>query len=637
MKEAIDIRLPRLMNLSLNEIGRVVPEKLSYTLSMSEPSTATLIMNQSEGTVLVGQFVELYETWGSIGIFRVEAVETTYKPGLWDRIMRALGLREASVTVTLKHAICTLEDGIIFGYHEYGGTGVSLSSVLSTLIAMQPTAYWQLGTVDFSTEYAYSFENESNLLAAILSTAEPLTDEYLWTFDFSTTPWTLSLKSASADICEMRMNRNAETVKVDIDRTKLVNRIYPLGYGEGANQLTIADANGGIKYLEDIASQATWGIVALPYPETTVTDAATLKALGQAQLDARKEPTVTVVVTGSDLSALTGETIDRLLPGRMCRVPLPDYGVTVNERVITLQKSDVYRDNTKATLTLANKQADSVTQMAANARKAAIGELYSQGAPNQQPLQFADNADASNPVTLSFYMDEGAVHVNTAVCRFKLEAFRGYTKGAAAGGASTKTTSSGGGQTVTSASTLNHTGYAGEYEYTGTSSGNTGSNTASHVHEGNSHRHYVSAVGTYSSYTTFTTGISDNTMHYHSIGSHTHTIGSHRHSMTHTHDVTINSHTHSVSIDSHTHDPVLGIIMGETATAVTVKVDGNAVPSGSIVDGAFDVIPYLSKDSAGKITRGTWHDIEITPNSNTRIVANLHVKTFVRTVTGGNY
>jgi hypothetical protein len=242
---------------------------------------------------------------------------------------------------------------------------------------------------------------------------------------------------------------------------------------------------------------------------------------------------------------------------------------------------------------LANKQADSVSNMASTARKTAIGELYSQGAPNQQPLQFADNADASNPVTLSFYMDEGAVHVNTAVCRFKLEAFRGYSKGAAAGGSATKTTGSGGGQTVTSASTLSQTGYAGAYEYTGSSDG--------------------------------------------TIGAHTHTIGSHRHSMSHNHEVTINSHTHSVTIDSHTHDPVLGIYEGTTASSVTVKVDGNAVPSGAIIDGEFDAIPYLDKDANGKITRGTWHDIEITPNTNTRIVANLHVKTFVRSVSGGNY
>jgi len=675
-------------------------------LSMNEPSTATLVMNKSEGTITVGQFVELYDTWGSIGFYRVNGAETTYTPGLWDRILRAVGLKQASISATLKHAICTLEDAIIFGYHEYGGTGVSLRNVLVALMALQEHVYWQIGTVDFDTEFAYSFENEKSLLAAILSTADPLTAEHIWTFDFTTTPWTLNLLAASSEICEMRMNRNAETVKVDVDRTELVNRIYPLGYGEGVNQLTIADVNGGVKYLEDSASQATWGIVSLPYAETTITDAATLKGLGQAQLDARKEPKVTVSVTGSDLSALTGESLDRLLPGRMCRVPLPDYNTTVNERVISISKADVYKNNTKAMVTLANRQADSVSSMAENARKASIAELYSQGAPNQQPLQFADNADADNPAVLSFYMDEDAVHINKAICRYRLEAFRGYSKGSASGGASAVTSSNGGetelpvtvhitdnvtgppidpitfytkrntdasdaattgsgGAVNTGSSSISSTVNGGADTNTGEASGNTASATAGHYHTIGSHQH-LNTTGTYTGATSPSCSISDDTSHSHTLNSHTHTTGAHNHPMSHTHiggahvhaipththgmdhyhvlninvsipALQLGNHTHTVSVPSHTHANELGIYKGTTATSVTITVDGNAVPSGSIVDGEFDAIPYLDKDVDGKITRGAWHDIEITPNQNTRIVANLHVKTFVRSISGGNY
>lgn len=603
MKEMIDIRLPRLMDMNLNEITRILPEKLSYELTLMEPSTATLVMNRSEAAVTVGQFMELYETYGSIGIYRIEKVATTYKPGLWDRILQAVGLREATLTVTLRHAICTLEDGIIFGYHEYGGTGVNLQSVLTALIAMQPTPYWRLGTVDYATQYQYSFENESNLLDAILSTAEPIADEHRWTFDFTASPWTLNLITASDDYCEMRMNRNADTVKVDVDRSQMVNRIYPLGYGEGVNQLTIATVNGGVKYLEDTASQAAWGIVALPYPDTTITDAATLRAVAQAQLDARKEPTITVSITGADLSALTDESLDRLTVGRMCRTPLPDYGVTVLERIVSVRKTDVYRDNARAQITLANRNADSVAEMASAARKAMIGELYSQGATNQYAVHFADNADASNPAELSFYVDENAVHINSVACRFKLQAFRGYSKGAASGGGST---SGGGGASSTSTSSVERTATVAvstptdpadgsSMLYTGNANGLVGLH--SHIY---SHKHSVVAYVTIPGVT-----------------------------------LTVPSHTHSTP--NHSHDPVLGIYKGGTATGVTVKVDGNIVPSGAISGGQFDAIPYLSKDADGKITRGTWHDIEITPNANTRIVADLHVKTFIRSITGGNY
>ena len=183
MTEAIDIRLPRLMDAELREICRIRPEKLGYTLNMVPLSTATLTMPLGEAEASVGQFMELYDTQGSIGVYRVEGVSSAAKQG-------------GSVTLTLKHALCTIEDGIVFGYREFGGTGVKLRAVLASLLALQPVRRWQLGTVDYTTEFQYSFENESNLLSAVLSTAEPQSDEYLWTRDFTTAPRTLNLITA---------------------------------------------------------------------------------------------------------------------------------------------------------------------------------------------------------------------------------------------------------------------------------------------------------------------------------------------------------------------------------------------------------------------------------------------------------
>ena len=50
-----------------------------------------------------------------------------------------------------------------------------------------------------------------------------------------------------------------------------------------------------------------------------------------------------------------------------------------------------------------------------------------------------------------------------------------------------------------------------------------------------------------------------------------------------------------------------------------------------------DIVQYLAKDGDGKITRGTWHEIKIVPDSLTRIEANLFVQTFVQSVGGGDY
>lgn len=188
--------------------------------------------------------------------------------------------------------------------------------------------------------------------------------------------------------------------------------------------------------------------------------------------------------------------------------------------------------------------------------------------------------------------------------------------------------------------------------------------------------HNVSISGTTSSAGTGSTGTAG--AHRHSMASHTHgmrhthavdghTHGmAHRHNFSHSHnvvcvvnipsqDITIpahshvfetSDHTHSVSIEAHTHDLTLadhtheivyGIYEGNTASSVTLKVDGNTVPASAITSDEMDIVGYLAKDEEGKITRGTWHEIEIVPNGLTRIEANLFVQAFVQSVGGGDF
>src|SRR5690606_31430265 len=93
-----------------------------------------------------------------------------------------------------------------------------------------------------------------------------------------------------------------------------------------------------------------------------------------------------------------------------------------------------------------------------------------------------------------------------------------------------------------------------------------------------------------------------------SVPAHTHNFDVPNHS----HSLTINNHTHNVSIPDHTHAIEFGIFkLEELPTNVTISVDGNAVDfTGTSADN-LDLIPYLSKDSDGKVTRGK-HVVTIT-------------------------
>ena len=177
----------------------------------------------------------------------------------------------------------------------------------------------------------------------------------------------------------------------------------------------------------------------------------------------------------------------------------------------------------------------------------------------------------------------------------------------------------------------------------------------SHTHAGPSHAHTLGGH-THSIAHTHAAGAHTHTGPSHTHGmAHTHTMGNHAHYINHSHTLTVGAHTHSVDIPahdhtvdipahahtvpvpSHTHGIVYGIYEGATATGVSILVDGTAVPAGSVNPNEMDIVSWLSKDAGGRIQRGAWHDVQIIPNTLTRIEANLFVQTFIQSVGGGDY
>ncbi|MCL6457888.1 MAG: hypothetical protein K6T85_07770 [Gorillibacterium sp.] len=152
-----------------------------------------------------------------------------------------------------------------------------------------------------------------------------------------------------------------------------------------------------------------------------------------------------------------------------------------------------------------------------------------------------------------------------------------------------------------------------------------------HIHmlditQDGSHYHIVTGI------TTDTDG-----EHYH-YGSSANYVDDHVHIMgKHEHFQNLIPHTHLMVLPNHDHDTIFGIFEGSTPTAVTVEVDGNVIPGLGINEDSIDLIPYLSKDGDGKIQRGRWVDIEITPNNLGRIVATVNTQIFVNSRGGGNH
>jgi phage minor structural protein len=591
-----------------------------------------------------------------IGLFRIE-------PSLTRRNESA-----STVELTVKHVFATLLDDVLFRYHQT--TNWTTIQNIDYLLSQQSTTNWRRGQIDFERFFHYKYENENGLLGPMLAIPQPFDEDYQWTYDTQTYPWTLNLVRPSTQLtCEIRYAKNMREIEREVDPSNIVNRIYPLGFGEGVNQLGIEDANGGVPYLEDAASIAQYGLKAYVWADRRFEDAESLKQNAASLLSKWKQPKVVYKVSAVDLSVLTGESVDKFTEGALVRIIDPDFGV-IEQRIHMVSKPDITGAPGDIQLEIGSLTDDIATVNADIERKQQVNDAYTQGATNLDSHNYVDNCDQTHPAVIRFFLPSDLVNVNTMSLSYETEKFRPYSQATAGGGSTTKTTTSGGGTTATSSSGGGTTATSSSGGGVSTSTASGGGTTQSSTSGGGA---TVSSSAVDFNGVTLATGLPVGSItppyeeHYHlvtlqdsqlqhahsvtvpshshsvSVPSHTHdfNVPNHSHNVTipnHTHSVTIPDHSHDLTLPDHTHDVLPGIYeVNVSASAVTVKVDGNTVPVTSTTGNDIDIIPYLAKDAGGKVTRGTWHEVEITPNNLARINANIISRLFISSHIGGNY
>lgn len=131
-------------------------------------------------------------------------------------------------------------------------------------------------------------------------------------------------------------------------------------------------------------------------------------------------------------------------------------------------------------------------------------------------------------------------------------------------------------------------------------------------------------------------------------GAHTHE-NDHVHDMPHVHNIAhqhvipsmsfeLTPHRHSINLPDHTHELEYGVYEGTRAETIGIRVDGEDVPADAYGESLeFDVAKYMRKDSTGKVTRASWHEVEFIPDGLTRITANLFFQVFIQSRGAGDY
>lgn len=323
------VRQPRLLDKNLQEVARLRPSALSAINNLSPISTATMEIPEGEPSVNLHDFVEVYGPDGSLGVFRVASARTSYR---------------SSQQLSLEHALCTLADDLTPGSTRNEENDVvefkidgTLSQVVNAILGYQSTARWILGNIDDTGESLSLTVDRETLLDALISALD-LVEGYGIFPDTSVTPWRVNLKKLeTTPSSECRMTRNAPGVTIAYEDSDLMTRAYHPALPGG--------------YL-DADTVSTWGVIAQEIPVQD--DAVPEEVLEYAQkfLADRKNPRVNVEVDGLYLAQITGEPLDAFKPGQLCRVALPDYGVAVNERIVSVHFPDLVGMPEQVTISL---------------------------------------------------------------------------------------------------------------------------------------------------------------------------------------------------------------------------------------------------------------------------------------------
>lgn len=349
-------RLPVWRYADGTERGRLQALSCSLDLSVSDLPKATITIRSADEIPGTHDFVEIFTEHGSAGIFRV--VSSTYRYG-------------QTCQLQLIGAADTLSDDIWPETAEEATRTVV--EWIQLILAKQTTTRWQLGSCALNASVKMKV-NYSELWA-MLEDVKGARPGYRWSYDFSTWPWTLSLVQMPDVISsEFRVTRNVESAQITVSDQQMCNRLV----------FTVTDGNSDgtptITIYDDTASQQKYGI------RTRCTDIKTDEIpIGMSAADYARHllsehavPDFAIMINGADLSTLTGTSVDHFELGYLCRAVLPEYGETIEERVVALSYPNVIQEPHSVRVSLSS-ELPNITGSVASAKRVASAVKAARG------------------------------------------------------------------------------------------------------------------------------------------------------------------------------------------------------------------------------------------------------------------
>ena len=366
-------------------VDRKVPlEALGISLSERE-STANMTPADMTGITVNSWFQDDTEPGKGI-VWRVRSIQQIYGT--------------QTTQIQLEHAVNTLKDRILFGEitpekmsGRKGAKNCTAKEAIQYILKQQGD--WTLGTMAYNVSNPYKFDG--NTLYEALETVSNSLEDCWWSYDFSTYPFKISFTKKSSDIGTIfRAGRNLTAITKTIDRTGMYTRFYPIGKDD------LHVSGGG--YVEKNAS--AYGVISKVETDQTLTTQAELTRWANERLAKHAEPVVTIDVEGLELSEQTGESMDKLVLGRMGYIPLPEFGTEILETITAANYQDKLFKPEVVRITLANNRNDVTKIIAEEIRRGGGG---GRAAARQQKEDHAWFEDTDERVSMVATGLSGAV------------------------------------------------------------------------------------------------------------------------------------------------------------------------------------------------------------------------------------
>lgn len=349
----MSVEMPRVYDTETGGYTRRLhPISCSVYQSLAPLSTANIELPSME-EIKPFDWVQIFTPDGKSEYYRVASVTTNAVTG--------------DQSVYLEHGACTLGDVLIpdiavdatttstsshgANLKEYPENKTdTIRNILTYILGKQPSpARWSVGTVE-ATDTIYIELGGFSLLSSISSMMQYIPD-YQLEFVQTENAWTVNIKHRPTTVlCEGRLSRNLASCDISYNTANIITRVYSDGVSGGHI---------------DSSNVSVYGL-----HEETMTMSESLSeaqkiAIIQAYLRNHDHPTVSVTISGVEMSQITGLEIDAFKVGAVCRIAIPWLSINEEQVIIDKNYSDCYNFPEEVTITLANATPDLVIAMAA--------------------------------------------------------------------------------------------------------------------------------------------------------------------------------------------------------------------------------------------------------------------------------